>query len=55
MWIRKSKVDMAGIISEIMLNSMRDLLGNIEDIKDYHKQVILPKLEKAGADSRLIR
>ena len=55
MWIRKSKTDIAGIISEIMLISMRDLLGNIEDIKDFHKKVILTKLEQAGTDSCLIR
>ena len=29
---------------------MRELLGNIEDLKDYHKRVILPKLEKAYSD-----
>jgi len=34
---------------------MRDLLGNIEDIKDFHKKVIITKLEKAGTDSGLIR
>ena len=29
---------------------MRELLGNIEDLKDYHKKVILPKLEHACTD-----
>ena len=31
------------------------ILGNIEDIKDYHKQVILPKMEKAVGNSDLMR
>eukprot|EP00091_Calanus_sinicus_P006530 TRINITY_DN17210_c0_g1_i1.p1 TRINITY_DN17210_c0_g1~~TRINITY_DN17210_c0_g1_i1.p1 ORF type:complete len:105 (-),score=17.24 TRINITY_DN17210_c0_g1_i1:82-396(-) len=29
---------------------MRELLGNIEDLRDYHKKVILPKLEHAYRD-----
>ena len=29
---------------------MMALLSNIEDLKDYHKKVILPKLEHACSD-----
>ena len=29
---------------------VRELLGNIEDLKDYHKKVFLPKLEGACSD-----
>eukprot|EP00092_Neocalanus_flemingeri_P032786 GFUD01035659.1.p1 GENE.GFUD01035659.1~~GFUD01035659.1.p1 ORF type:complete len:194 (+),score=39.31 GFUD01035659.1:52-633(+) len=32
-----------------------EMLGNVEDIKDYHKKVILPKLEKASSNSNLMR
>ena len=31
------------------------MLGNLEDIKDYHKKVLLPKMEEAVGDARLIR
>eukprot|EP00092_Neocalanus_flemingeri_P004206 GFUD01004524.1.p1 GENE.GFUD01004524.1~~GFUD01004524.1.p1 ORF type:complete len:411 (+),score=113.27 GFUD01004524.1:116-1348(+) len=32
-----------------------EMLGNVEDIKDYHKKVMLPKLEKASSNSNLMR
>ena len=31
------------------------MLGNLEDIKDYHKKVFLPRLEEAVSDSKLMR
>ena len=31
------------------------MLGNIEDIKDYHKKVLLPKMEEAVGDAKLMR
>ena len=31
------------------------MLGNLEDIKDYHKKIFLPRLEEAVADSKLMR
>ena len=31
------------------------MLGNIEDIKDYHKKVMLPRLEKAVENAELMR
>ena len=31
------------------------MLGNIEDIKDYHRKVLLPKMEEAVGDSKLMR
>merc|ERR1711974_494720 len=33
---------------------VRQMLGNLEDIKDYHKRIFLPRLEEAVADSKLI-
>ena len=33
----------------------RQLLGNIEELKDYHKKVILPSLEKAVENPELMR
>eukprot|EP00092_Neocalanus_flemingeri_P027093 GFUD01029380.1.p1 GENE.GFUD01029380.1~~GFUD01029380.1.p1 ORF type:complete len:410 (+),score=112.23 GFUD01029380.1:121-1350(+) len=34
---------------------IRQMLGNIEDIKDYHKRVMLPKMEEAVKDVKLMR
>lgn len=34
---------------------MRDLLGNIEDLKDYHKTIFCPKLEIACNDTAKMR
>lgn len=34
---------------------VRQMLGNIVDIKDYHKKVLLPKMEEAVGDSKLMR
>ena len=34
---------------------MKAILGNIEDIKDYHKTVVLPMMEKAVADSKIMK
>ena len=34
---------------------MRTVLGNLEDLKDYHRHTLLPKLEDAVQDSQLIR
>lgn len=34
---------------------VRQMLGNIEDIKDYHKKVMLPRLEEAANDACLMR
>ena len=34
---------------------MRELLGNIEDLKDYHKNIFLPKLESACNNSSKMR
>ena len=34
---------------------VRQMLGNMEDIKDYHKKVLLPKMEKAVGDAKLMR
>ena len=34
---------------------VRQMLGNLEDIKDYHKKVFLPRLEEAVSDSKLMR
>ena len=31
------------------------MLGNLEDLKDYHRHTLLPKLEDAVQDSQLIR
>ena len=31
------------------------MLGNIEDIRDYHKKVMLPKMEKAVDNANLMR
>jgi hypothetical protein len=31
------------------------MLGNIEDIRDYHKGVMLPKMEKAVTNAKLMR
>ena len=31
------------------------MLGNIEDIKDYHKKGLLPKMEEAVEDAKLMR
>ena len=33
---------------------MRKVLGNLEDLKDYHSNTVLPKLELAVQDSELI-
>jgi len=33
---------------------VRQMLGNLEDIKDYHKKVFLPRLEEAVSDSKLM-
>ena len=30
-------------------------MGNLEDLKDYHRNTVLPKLEEAVQDSELIR
>jgi len=34
---------------------IRQMLGNIEDIKDYHKRVMLPRMEEAVKDVKLMR
>merc|ERR1719154_62548 len=34
---------------------VRQMLGNMEDIKDYHKKVMLPKMEEAVGDAKLMR
>ena len=34
---------------------IRQMLGNIEDIKDYHKRVMLPRMEEAVKDVTLMR
>ena len=34
---------------------MKQMLGNIEEIRDLHKHSILPGLEEAEKDSNLIR
>ena len=31
------------------------MLGNIEDIKDYHMKVMLPQMEKAVENARLMK
>ena len=31
------------------------MLGNLEDIKDYHKKIFLPKMEEAIDDASLMR
>ena len=31
------------------------MLGNIEDIKDYHKKGLLPKMEEAVEDAKRMR
>jgi hypothetical protein len=31
------------------------MLGNIEDIRDYHRKVILPRMEKAVENAHWIR
>ena len=31
------------------------MLGSMEDIKDYHKKVLLPKMEEAVGDAKLMR
>jgi len=36
-------------------HEIRQVLGNIEDIKEYHKNVLLPKIEEAFADAQLMR
>jgi len=36
-------------------SEIRQMLGNIEDIKDYHKRVMLPRLEEAVKDVKLMR
>ena len=34
---------------------MKQVLGNIEEIRDYHKNVILPMMEKAVVDSKIMK
>ena len=34
---------------------MKQILGNIEEIRDYHKNVILPMMEKAVVDSKIMK
>ena len=34
---------------------MNAIFGNIEDIKEFHKAVVLPMLEKALKDSNILR
>jgi len=36
-------------------HEVRQMLGNLEDIKDYHKKILLPKLEEAVGSSSLMR
>ena len=31
------------------------MLGNIEDIRDYHKKVMLPRMEKAAENAEQMR
>ena len=38
-----------------MYFSMRVVMGNLEDLKDYHRNTVLPKLEESVQDSELIR
>eukprot|EP00092_Neocalanus_flemingeri_P086013 GFUD01108316.1.p1 GENE.GFUD01108316.1~~GFUD01108316.1.p1 ORF type:complete len:192 (+),score=50.10 GFUD01108316.1:43-576(+) len=40
---------------EVSKLEMRQMLGNIEDIRDYHKKVMLPKMEKAMDNAQLMR
>ena len=42
-------------IAIIFYSSVRTVLGNLEDLKDYHRHTLLPKLEDAVQDSQLIR
>jgi len=42
-------------IKEVSQLEVRQMLGNIEDIRDYHKKVMLPKMEKAVDNANLMR
>jgi len=42
-------------VGDISEAEARQLLGNIEELKDYHKKVILPSLEKAVENPELMR
>ena len=34
---------------------MRQMLGNIEDVRDFHRRVMLPRMEEAVGDASLMR
>ena len=40
---------------KLLFFRVRQMLGNLDDIKDYHKKVFLPRLEEAVSDSKLMR
>ena len=34
---------------------VRQMLGNIEDLRDFHRRVMLPRMEEAVGDASLMR
>ena len=51
----KSKSMICTILYWCLVFSLRVVMGNLEDLKDYHRKTILPKLEEAVQDAELIR
>ena len=50
-----SSVNLFVIFVHFLFYRVRCMVGNIEDIRDYHKKVMLPRMEKAAENAHLMR
>ena len=53
--VKSKLLCVASAADKNIFSRVRQMLGNLEDIKDYHKKVFLPRLEEAVSDSKLMR
>ena len=50
-----SSLNLSDIFVHFLFHRVRCMVGNIEDIRDYHKKVMLPRMEKAAENAQLMR